>query len=558
MHSTAKRQIEPAMNLAPNTLAGCQHWVNQRLGLHFPPKSWPDLNRHLALLAGELGYRDARELAWDLLSQPHSGRLESQLADALTVGETYFFRDPSCFEHLAHQVLKPLIDRRRSEGSKRITLWSAGCSSGEEAYSLAMLMDELLDDVDSWQIRILGTDISRQSLNKAREAVYGAWSFRSVASNITSRYVQPDMPDAAGDGSGNARLWRIRREIRSQVRFFELNLAKPIYPDETRGLADVDVIMCRNVLMYFSPAQAIVVLRRLVRCLADEGILLVGAVDGSYCQSAGLKTQSWPGALAISAGSLEQSYSSPPYDQLTPLAEPLIAHRSKLKEPSPSADDITELSESSLMAQCSSVPSENSACTQGRRHRGLDSDNSASAPLWENARQAMAEGRYREALPMAERAVSQGGLTPRQEAERATLCARILANLKKLAEAEYWARQAIQLDSLQASGYWILATILVERNQYAKARDELAKALYLQPDFILAQYLSGLIAKQLRDPDLARRDLRNCLEMLADLAGDDPVPEGDGLCAAELRQLAITVLADLGCKESDRYEGFTL
>lgn len=527
-------QADSRTDLAPAVLADCQRWIDHRLGLHFPPQAWHDLSRHLALLARELGYEASRDLVQDLLAGSGHSRLEQRLAEALTVSETYFFRDPACFQHLANTVLQPLIHRRSVDGPKRLSLWSAGCSTGEEAYSLAMLVDGLLGDTDTWQITILGTDVNRENLARARQGVYGAWSFRRAAdANVIenkSRYFQPVPAEVVGGKAGKTRFWRINAELGSRVRFFELNLAKPLYPDQDRGLANVDVIMCRNVLMYFSPAQAIAVLKRLVQCLSDDGILLVGAVDGSYCQSAGLATTNCPGALAI----------------------PAVACPAPVAEPRRLQSGLAQTLPEFAPTLASPPPEEPLSCPVEPRVSALDSGQPADHNIRHKASQALADGNYQEALGLAERYLQQGGLTLWQEAEAAILCARILANLKRLDEAEYWARQAIQLDRLRPACYWVLATILLERNRREEARDILSKALYLQPDFALAQYLSGLISKQLHHHRRARRNLRNCLEQLALLPQGEAVPEGEGLSTADLRQLATTVLADL---ENDRNKG---
>lgn len=543
MHSTSNgqpdSQADSKADLDPTLLADCQRWIDHRLGLHFPPQAWHDLSRHLALLARELGYQASRDLVQDLLTGSGHPRLEQRLTEALTVNETYFFRDPACFQHLANTVLRPLIHRRRVKGPKQLRLWSAGCSTGEEAYSLAMLVDGLLGDADAWQITILGTDVSRENLARARQGVYGAWSFRRVADATSiietkSRYFQPVPAEVVGGKAGKTRFWRIKAELGSRVRFFELNLAAPFYPDQDRGLANVDVILCRNVLMYFSPAQAIAVLKRLVQCLSDDGILLVGAVDGNYCQSAGLATTNWPGALAIPARPCPAPTAEEPDRLRSGLAQTLPEFTSTLASPPPKKGRSSPVEPS--------VPA-------------LDSGQPADHGIRRRASQALADGNYQEAQRLAERYLQQGGLTLWQEAEAAILCARILANLKQLDEAEYWARQAIQLDRLQPACYWVLATILLERNRREEARDILSKALYLQPDFALAQYLSGLISKQLHHRRRARRDLRNCLEQLALLPQGEAVPEGEGLSAADLRQLATAVLADLENDGNDRNEG---
>ncbi len=508
MHSPNLPQTEhnAGSSLDPGLLAACQRWIEQRWGLHFPPEKWRDLNRHLNLLARELNYDSAENLARSLLAETLSRQQEQQLARELTVGETYFFRDRACFQTLSQAFLAPLI-ARRSNGHRTLNLWSAGCCTGEEAYSLAMLIGDLLDDEEAWQINILGTDLNRAFLDKAKSGVYGAWSFRRVNPGRKQACFQPAAT------TGQTRLWRIRDRWQTRVRFFELNLAEPTYPDPARGLANLDLILCRNVLMYFSPAQAIAALHRLTRCLSDDGLLLIGAVDGAFCQSAGIATEVWPSALGIRPSSLVASGTSPlpPPDNTwapvtnplptAPITQPTMAQETQVtptKQPQPALDRLGP------------------------------------------ARQALAEGRYQQVLDQIEQLLEQDSPTLAQEAEAALLNARTLANLNRQEEAEYWARQAVQLDRLQPAHYWVLANILLERKQPNAACEQLTKALYLEPDFILAHYLSGLLHHRHGKHRLAQRHLRQCLRLLDELTPDTPVPEGEGLSAAELRYLAIT------------------
>ncbi len=514
MHLPAPSQTEFAAGsgLDPELLAACQRWIDQHWGLHFPPEKWHDLNRHLDLLAPELNYDTAQSLARSLLQGSLSRQREQRLVQELTVGETYFFRDRACFQALAHTFLAPLITRRRG-GRRTLNLWSAGCCTGEEAYSLAMLIGELLDDEDNWQINIVGTDLNRAFLDKARSGVYGAWSFRRVE---PGRKIVCFRPEAT---AGQTRLWRIRDRWKNRVRFFELNLAEPTYPDPTRGLAELDLIICRNVLMYFSPAQAIAVLHRLTRCLSDDGLLLVGAVDGGYCQAAGLNTEVWPCALATRARpavlSTDASLVPPSKNVWAPVATP--------PPPAPIAQPAVT-HETEVTAAEPPQPAPNRLDT---------------------ARQALTEGRYQDVLDQVEQILNQDTLNVAQEAEAAILNARTLANLNRPDEAEHWARQAIQLDRLQPVHYWVLANILLERNLTDDARDPLTKALYLEPDFILAYYLSGLIHQRLGSTRAARRQLNQCLRLLAEHAPDEPVPEGDGLSVAELSYLTSSILTTL-------------
>ena len=499
--------VQPGLD--PALLAACQRWVDRRWGLHFPPDKWRDLNRHLDFLARDMNYDTAQNLARSLLNGTLSHKHEQRLVQELTVGETYFFRDQACFQALAQAFLMPLIDRRRN-GPRTLNLWSAGCCTGEEAYSLAMLVGDLLDDPDGWQVNILGTDVNRASLDKARDGVYGAWSFRRVRPGRKAACFHPQ-----STGSGRARFWRIRDRWRSQVRFFELNLAEPTYPDPARGLAELDLILCRNVLMYFSPAQAIATLHRLTRCLAGDGLLLVGAVDGDHCQAAGLTTEAWPSALGIRT---RPAVPPPPVDVIAPLETVNTP-----PPPEPHSDETVRPVPTETTAE---PPIEPPPASVDRLHQ---------------ARQALAKGDYHQALDRIEQALDRDNLGLAKEAEAALLSARILANLNRPEEAEHWARQAIQLDRLQPAHYWMLANILLERKRPDEARDQLTKALYLEPDFILAHYLSGLLCQRQGQSRAARRHLGQCLRLLDEHAPDETVPEGEGLSVAELRYLATSI-----------------
>lgn len=509
MHSPnlPQTELKAGSSLDPGLLASCQRWIDQRWGLHYPPEKWRDLNRHLNLSARELNYDTAESLARSLLAESLSRQQEQQLVRELTVGETYFFRDRACFQTLSRTFLAPLI-AQRSNQHRTLNLWSAGCCTGEEAYSLAMLIGDLLDDEDAWQINILGTDLNRAFLDKAKSGVYGAWSFRRVEPGRKQTCFHPETT------TGQTRLWRIRDRWQSRVRFFELNLAEPTYPDPARGLADLDLILCRNVLMYFSPAQAIAALHRLTRCLSGDGLLLVGAVDGALCQSAGLATEVWPGALGIRPSPLVSSGTSP-----------LLPPRDNTWVPDTNTMPISPVTQPAMTQETQVTPTNLPQPVLNR----LDP-----------ARLALAEGHYQQVLDQVEQFLEQESPTLAQEAEAALLSARALANLNRPEEAEYWARQAVQLDRLQPAHYWVLANILLERKQPHTACEQLTKALYLEPDFILAHYLSGLLHHRDGKHPLAQRHLKQCLRLLDELTPDTPVPEGEGLSAAELRYLATT------------------
>lgn len=222
----------------------------------------------------------------NLMAAPPTQAVIGLLANHFAVGETYFFREPAVFRALEYELLPPLIAARRL-GDKRLRVWSAGCCSGEETYSLAILLHRLIPDFAEWDIRVLGTDIHPDFLQRARRAAYRDWSFRNVPEWIRQRYFTLD---AQG-------RYVLHDEIARRVSFAELNLMDEIFPCAGNGTEQVDILLCRNVLMYFSPARAKQVAGRLRRALAGDGWLVVGQAEAGHELFAEFKGVQFPDAL---------------------------------------------------------------------------------------------------------------------------------------------------------------------------------------------------------------------------------------------------------------------
>src|SRR5881628_1323865 len=182
--------------------------VRRRLGLEFRGLRVRDLGR--AIAQGALA-EDSLPLVTYLarLAQlPDESPEWRRLIADLTVCETYFFREYPCFDALEQSILPPLIAERSAQGFRILRLWSAGCSTGEEAYSLAIVLDRLLPDRPDWRITILGTDVDAGVLDQARRGVYREWSFRTLPPGIRERYFP-----AHGDG------FELDHRIREMVSF---------------------------------------------------------------------------------------------------------------------------------------------------------------------------------------------------------------------------------------------------------------------------------------------------------------------------------------------------
>ncbi len=231
-----------ATSIPAALLSQLSEFVATQMGLHFPKERWRDLERGIRSAAREFDFKDAEScLQWLVSSPLAKGQIEI-LARHLTVGETYFFREQKSLEILEGYVLPELI-RTRRENEKRLRIWSAGCCTGEEPYSIAILLAKLIPDLKDWKITILGTDLNPRSLQKASEGVYSEWSFRGTPEWVGERYFT-----RAKDGR-----WAVLPSIKKMVTLHYLNLAEDAFPSLLSNTNAMDVIFCRNVLMYFHP-----------------------------------------------------------------------------------------------------------------------------------------------------------------------------------------------------------------------------------------------------------------------------------------------------------------
>jgi chemotaxis protein methyltransferase CheR len=219
-------------------------FITARFGLHFPKKRWRDLERGITGAAGDFGFDDISScIRWLITAQLTKSQLDI-LVCRLTIGETYFFRERKSFDVLEARILPALINSRRGK-EQRLRIWSAGCSTGEEAYSIAILLYRLIADLPQWNITILATDVNPASLCKADRGEYSDWSFRGIPQWIKEKFF-----------SRNAEgRFEVADTIRKMVTFASLNLADDPFPSLINNTNAMDIIFCRNVLMYFAPHQ---------------------------------------------------------------------------------------------------------------------------------------------------------------------------------------------------------------------------------------------------------------------------------------------------------------
>lgn len=223
------------------------------------------IETRLGGLLSEARVRNFSELLSKARADP-SNALRKKVVEAITTRETSFFRDSAPFELLRNKLIPDLIDRRNRAGVSRapIRIWSAACSTGQEAYSTAIVFKEVLGDLSQYDIRILGTDISNAAV---AQASYGEYSRLELERGLPQETLGRHF-SASGD------KWRVRDEIRAVATFRTMNLLEPFaFP------APFDIIFCRNVAIYFTEPDKVRLFRNLIRCLAKHGCLIVGATE---------------------------------------------------------------------------------------------------------------------------------------------------------------------------------------------------------------------------------------------------------------------------------------
>jgi chemotaxis protein methyltransferase CheR len=260
--------------------------IETRIGFVVPAHYDERIDAALHRAAQALDLADPAAALPRLESLPLSSPVWQHVIAAVTVGETNFFRHAKWFAQIEHQILAPLIEARRG-GSHRLDIWSAGCASGEETFTLAMLVDRLIPERRDWQIRILGTDINEASLARARQAIYGQWTLREVEPTTLARHFTAIA----------ANRFELKPPIREMASFETLNLAADGFPDRTRGIAGFDLILCRNVLMYLSANSRSTTVARLLACLAPDGWLAVSPAEAVAEWFRPLKPINFPGAI---------------------------------------------------------------------------------------------------------------------------------------------------------------------------------------------------------------------------------------------------------------------
>lgn len=447
--------------------------VSARTGLTFPPSRRREAEASLRRAMRRAKLSTPAELLIRLSAD--SQELDVVVAE-LAVGETYFFRDSAQFDIVRQKVLPEL--RRVREPDAIFRFWSSGCATGEEAYSLAILLEqEGLADQSS----ILATDISRDALAKAEKAVYGAWSLRSDDGALAASYFHR-----------KGERFALADHIRRRVRFERLNLVLDDYPSVTNGTAEMDLILCRNVLIYFDQDTVERIVRRLQECLAQGGWLILGPSDPIPPQCISVDPIVTPAGIVYRRRMAD--WSRPASTQRAPGRDPVAAVVF-------SAPD-----------KVSSEPYEPIRDLAGETHH------------------AFAAGDYARVITLASKCVADPGIR--------ILQIRSLANLGNLAEAEIIASSARRAHPLNAELHYLHGVLLFGLERLDEAAAAIRRALYLDSGLIVGHMILGAILARRNDVEGARRAYRNALDLSSARPPDEILPLSEGEQAGRLAEAA--------------------
>lgn len=441
-------------------------------------------------LSARLGVTDAEAL--DLCERHHGpgGPLDA-LVRALLVRETHVFRTREHFDALENVVLPEILARR--SGERRLRAWSAGCATGEEAWSLAFAVADaargLGADLASWDVVLLGTDVDPDSLETARRGEYREYSFRGVTRAERARFFGP-----IGDA------WRVRDPWRGMVTFRRHDLVREPPP---AVVVPADLVLCRNVLMYFTAEAARQVLLGLVEALADGGWLLVGAAEHGLIGDLPLESHPMPDALAYRKAGARRA---PSVAHAAPTI-PAAALRGAPLGPAPSAEHAPA---NARQAWSLAKPAE---------------------PSLDAARAALVAGDRHQAAEMA-----VGCLEARpDDADACLFLGRLAADAGHVREAEAWLRRTLQARPGDADASYLLALVAFGGGDAAEAARRAGDAARARPGFVMALQLLGRARRLLGDEAGAASALGEALRELESLADDAPVPHAHDLPAAHLR-----------------------
>jgi chemotaxis protein methyltransferase CheR len=435
-----------------------------------------------------------------------------KLIALLANNESYFFRDKEQLNLLKNQILPDLIKRNRTQKTLRIC--SAGCSTGQEPYTIAIMLKELLPDFQQWNLLILGIDIDRHALEEAEKGVYENWSFRGVDDKIKKQYFQHK----------NNQYYLVS-DIKKIVKFQVVNLVKDVFPQLHSELREMDLILCRNVFIYFDNSAIAKVLNKIYQTLRPSGYFVTGHTELSAQNLSQFDKVVFPASIIYQRPCQPKAQSEiiEKKSAIAPLTEPIISHKK----------NTTLTPETSLK-----LNSNNNFARSTQPKIASFSQPNISEILTE-VENLLLQEKYELAIAPIQKVLK---IDP-QNLKAYYFFAQIQANLGQYERAIEACHQALKIDNFASDKdtfpwtiaiHYLLAQIAEEQQDLENAKRILKQIIYLEPNSVSAYLdLSHIYA---REGDLKRtkKMQKAALDILQQLPPDTKIQEKGNITAAEL------------------------
>ncbi len=259
-------------------------FIYEKTGISIPPRRKYLIENKLGKRLNELNIKTYSDYIKYLKFSPQKETEFKKLCELITINETCFFRDIKQLTLFKNIILPEMLKKRQEQGSKSLTIWSAGCSSGEEPYTLGIILHEVLKvSIIGWNIKIYANDLSPAMLFKARKGIYNEYSLRTTPENIKKKYFT-----VTKEG------YKIHPKVQKLVNFQLINLADP---RDVKKIPKSDIIFCRNVIIYFDDAVKKKVLSHFYENLKDDGYLFLGYSESIHRITKLFKPQIKPGGI---------------------------------------------------------------------------------------------------------------------------------------------------------------------------------------------------------------------------------------------------------------------
>ena len=449
----------------------------------------------------------------------------------LTVGESYFFRDAAQLDLLVTDILP---SRRGDDGSRPFRVWSAGCASGEEPYTIAIMLRE-----QGWSkpARIVATDVARPRLAAAQRGRYTRWALRGVSDDRIARWF-----------TRNGTFYDVAPAIRESVEFRALNLVVDDYATANAG-EDFDLILCRNVMIYFDLTTVAQIATGLLASLAPDGWLLLGASDPPLAQLVPCESVMTPAGVAYrragtvsdprhalwgAVGAVPSDHpvawtASPPQSPAARVAG------APLSAPSPTLPSTPAADAPSSAARSGTSPVSRATTVAVPQQESLPTD--AAPP------DALAAA-YRSADYQAAESIAASLLAREPEIGPAAWITwiRAIANQGRLHEAGELNARALERYPLDAELHYLHATLLMEAGWFVDAAAAARRSIYLDRTLAMGHMILGEALSRSGNASGARKAFVNAVELLERVDDTATVRAADGVAAARLRQIATTRL----------------